>query len=116
MKQLGIEIYRFKTGTPARIDGRSIDFSQLEEQFGDEKVVPFSFETDRNSLTKEQVSCWLTSTNPTTHDIIRSNIDRSPLYSGAIEGTGPRYCPSIEDKVMKFPDKERHQVFIETEG
>jgi len=116
LKNLGIEIYRFKTGTPARIDKRSIDFSKMEEQFGDEKVVPFSFETDRSSLTKEQVSCWLTYTNETTHDIIRGNIDRSPLYSGAIEGTGPRYCPSIEDKVMKFPDKERHQVFIEPEG
>jgi len=116
LKNLGIEIYRFKTGTPARIDKRSIDFSKMEEQFGDEKVVPFSFETDRASLNKEQVSCWLTYTNTTTHDIIRSNIDRSPLYSGAIEGTGPRYCPSIEDKVMKFPDKERHQVFIEPEG
>jgi len=116
LKNLGIEIYRFKTGTPARIDKRSIDFSKMEEQFGDEKVVPFSFETDRESLNKEQVSCWLTYTNETTHDIIRTNIDRSPLYSGAIEGTGPRYCPSIEDKVMKFPDKERHQVFIEPEG
>ena len=116
LKNLGIEIYRFKTGTPARIDKRSIDFTKMEEQFGDEKVVPFSFETDRASLNKEQVSCWLTYTNTTTHDIIRSNIDRSPLYSGAIEGTGPRYCPSIEDKVMKFPDKERHQVFIEPEG
>ncbi len=116
LRNLGIEIYRFKTGTPARIDKRSIDFSKMEEQFGDEKVVPFSFETDRASLNKEQVSCWLTYTNETTHDIIRSNIDRSPLYSGAIEGTGPRYCPSIEDKVMKFPDKERHQVFIEPEG
>ena len=116
LKNLGIEIYRFKTGTPARIDKRSIDFSKMEEQFGDEKVVPFSFETDRNSLNREQVSCWLTYTNETTHDIIRGNIDRSPLYSGAIEGTGPRYCPSIEDKVMKFPDKERHQVFIEPEG
>ncbi len=116
LKKLGIEIYRFKTGTPARIDKRSIDFSKMEEQFGDEIVVPFSFETDRASLNKEQVSCWLTYTNETTHDIIRSNIDRSPLYSGAIEGTGPRYCPSIEDKVMKFPDKERHQVFIEPEG
>ena len=116
LKNLGIEIYRFKTGTPARIDKRSIDFSKMEEQFGDEKVVPFSFETDRASLNKEQVSCWLTYTNETTHDIIRENIDRSPLYSGAIEGTGPRYCPSIEDKVMKFPDKERHQVFIEPEG
>jgi len=116
LRNLGIEIYRFKTGTPARIDKRSIDFSKMEEQFGDEKVVPFSFETDRASLNKEQVSCWLTYTNETTHDIIRSNIDRSPLYSGAIEGTGPRYCPSIEDKVMKFPDKGRHQVFIEPEG
>ena len=116
LRKLGIEIYRFKTGTPARIDKRSIDFSKMEEQFGDERVVPFSFETDRASLNKEQVSCWLTYTNETTHDIIRSNIDRSPLYSGAIEGTGPRYCPSIEDKVMKFPDKERHQVFIEPEG
>ena len=116
LKNLGIEIYRFKTGTPARIDKRSIDFTKMEEQFGDEKVVPFSFETDRSALNKEQVSCWLTYTNTTTHDIIRSNIDRSPLYSGAIEGTGPRYCPSIEDKVMKFPDKERHQVFIEPEG
>ena len=116
LKNLGIEIYRFKTGTPARIDKRSIDFSKMEEQFGDEKVVPFSFETDRKTLNKEQVSCWLTYTNETTHDIIRGNIDRSPLYSGAIEGTGPRYCPSIEDKVMKFPDKERHQVFIEPEG
>ena len=116
LKNLGIEIYRFKTGTPARIDKRSIDFSKMEEQFGDEKVVPFSFETDRASLNREQVSCWLTYTNETTHDIIRGNIDRSPLYSGAIEGTGPRYCPSIEDKVMKFPDKERHQVFIEPEG
>ncbi len=116
LKNLGIEIYRFKTGTPARIDKRSIDFTKMEEQFGDEKVIPFSFETDRASLNKEQVSCWLTYTNTTTHDIIRSNIDRSPLYSGTIEGTGPRYCPSIEDKVMKFPDKERHQVFIEPEG
>ena len=116
LKKLGIEIYRFKTGTPARIDKRSIDFSKMEEQFGDEKVVPFSFETDPASLNKEQVSCWLTYTNETTHNIIRGNIDRSPLYSGAIEGTGPRYCPSIEDKVMKFPDKERHQVFIEPEG
>ena len=116
LKNLGIEIYRFKTGTPARIDKRSIDFTKMEEQFGDKKVVPFSFETDRNSLNREQVSCWLTYTNESTHEIIRGNIDRSPLYSGAIEGTGPRYCPSIEDKVMKFPDKERHQVFIEPEG
>lgn len=116
LKKLGIELYRFKTGTPARIDKRSIDFTKMEEQFGDDKAVPFSFETDPASMTKEQVSCWLTYTNEETHDIIRENIDRSPLYSGAIEGTGPRYCPSIEDKVMKFPDKERHQVFIEPEG
>lgn len=116
LRELGIELYRFKTGTPARIDRRSIDFSKMEEQFGDERVQPFSFETDPDSLTKPQVSCWLTYTNEETHDIIRRNIDRSPLYSGNIKGTGPRYCPSIEDKVMKFPDKERHQVFIEPEG
>ena len=116
LKKLGIEMYRFKTGTPARIDKRSIDFSQMEEQFGDEKVVPFSFTTDRSTLTKPQVSCFLTYTNETTHDIIRKNIDRSPLFSGNIKGTGPRYCPSIEDKVMKFADKEKHQVFIEPEG
>lgn len=116
LKKLGIELFRFKTGTPARIDRRSIDFSKMEEQFGDEKVQPFSFETDRASMTKEQVSCWLTYTTETTHEIIRNNIDRSPLYSGNIKGTGPRYCPSIEDKVMKFPDKDRHQVFIEPEG
>ena len=112
----GIEMYRFKTGTPARIDKRSIDFSVLEEQFGDEKVVPFSFTTDPDSLTKPQVSCWLAYTNEETHDIIKRNIDRSPLYSGVIHGTGPRYCPSIEDKVMKFADKDRHQIFIEPEG
>ncbi len=116
LKELGIEMYRFKTGTPARIDKRSIDFSKLEEQFGDEKVVPFSFTTKREDLTKEQVSCWLTYTNEKTHEIIRANIDRSPLYSGDIKGTGPRYCPSIEDKVVKFADKDRHQVFIEPEG
>ena len=116
LKKLGIEMYRFKTGTPARIDRRSIDFSQMEEQFGDEKVVPFSFTTDRSTLNKPQVSCYLTYTNETTHDIIRKNIDRSPLFSGSIKGTGPRYCPSIEDKVMKFADKEKHQVFIEPEG
>ncbi|MGN0505213.1 MAG: tRNA uridine-5-carboxymethylaminomethyl(34) synthesis enzyme MnmG [Lachnospiraceae bacterium] len=116
LKKLGIEMYRFKTGTPARIDKRSIDFSKMEEQFGDEKVQPFSFETDRHSMTKEQVSCWLTYTNETTHEIIRENIHRSPLFSGSIKGTGPRYCPSIEDKVVKFPDKDRHQVFIEPEG
>ncbi|HCL03798.1 MAG TPA: tRNA uridine-5-carboxymethylaminomethyl(34) synthesis enzyme MnmG [Lachnoclostridium phytofermentans] len=116
LKKLGIEMYRFKTGTPARIDKRSIDFSKMEEQFGDEKVVPFSFTNTPEDIDKEQVSCWLTYTNENTHDIIRDNIHRSPLYSGNIKGTGPRYCPSIEDKVVKFPDKERHQVFIEPEG
>jgi len=116
LKSLGIEIYRFKTGTPARIDSRSIDFTVMEEQFGDEKTVPFSFTTDPASLTKKQNSCWLTYTNEHTHDIIHANIDRSPLYSGFIQGTGPRYCPSIEDKVVKFADKDRHQVFIEPEG
>ncbi len=116
LKKLGIEMYRFKTGTPARVDKRSIDFSKMEEQFGDERVVPFSFSTDPDSIQKEQVSCWLTYTNTKTHEIIRDNIDRSPLFSGMIEGTGPRYCPSIEDKVMKFADKDRHQVFIEPEG
>ena len=109
-------MFRFKTGTPARVDKRSIDFSKMEEQFGDKRVVPFSFSTDPDSVQKEQVSCWLTYTNPATHQIIRENLDRSPLFSGVIEGTGPRYCPSIEDKVVKFPDKERHQVFIEPEG
>ncbi len=112
----GIELFRFKTGTPARVDKRSIDFSKMEEQFGDERVVPFSFSTDPESVQKEQVSCWLTYTNAETHRIIRENLDRSPLFSGVIEGTGPRYCPSIEDKVVKFPDKERHQVFVEPEG
>ena len=116
LMQHGITIRRFKTGTPARVDRRSIDFSKMEEQFGDERVVPFSFTTDPELVQKEQVSCWLTYTNEKTHEIIRSNIHRSPLYSGAIEGTGPRYCPSIEDKVMKFPDKDRHQVFVEPEG
>ena len=116
LKALGIEMYRFKTGTPARVDRRSIDFSKMEEQFGDDRVVPFSFTTDPESVQKEQVSCWLTYTNERTHEIIRENLDRSPLFSGAIEGTGPRYCPSIEDKVVKFPDKERHQVFVEPEG
>ena len=116
LKALGIEMFRFKTGTPARVDKRSIDFSKMEEQFGDERVIPFSFSTDPESVQKEQVSCWLTYTNPETHKIIKDNIDRSPLFSGMIEGTGPRYCPSIEDKVMKFADKERHQVFIEPEG
>lgn len=113
---LGIDVRRFKTGTPARIDKRSIDFSKMEEQFGDEKIVPFSFENRSEDLEREQVSCWLTYTNEETHKIIRENIDRSPLFSGAIEGVGPRYCPSIEDKVMRFADKDRHQVFIEPEG
>ena len=116
LKSHGIEVRRFKTGTPARVDKRSIDFSKMEEQFGDEIVVPFSFSTDPESVQKEQVSCWLTYTNQDTHKIIRDNIDRSPLFSGMIEGTGPRYCPSIEDKVVKFADKDRHQVFIEPEG
>lgn len=116
LKSLGIEIRRFKTGTPARMDKRSIDFSKMEEQFGDERVVPFSFSTDPESVQKEQASCWLTYTNEKTHEIIRGNLDRSPIYAGIIEGTGPRYCPSIEDKVVKFADKERHQVFLEPEG
>ncbi len=116
LKKLGIQMYRFKTGTPARIDRRSIDFSKMEEQLGDERVIPFSFATDPEEVQKEQVSCWLTYTNERTHEIIRENLDRSPLYSGIIEGTGPRYCPSIEDKVVKFADKNRHQVFIEPEG
>lgn len=114
--RLGVEMRRFKTGTPARMDGRTIDYSKMEEQFGDEKVVPFSFSTDPESVQIDQVSCWLTYTNEKTHDIIRANLDRSPIYAGIIEGTGPRYCPSIEDKVVKFADKERHQVFIEPEG
>ena len=116
LKALGIEMQRFKTGTPARMDKRSIDFSKMEEQFGDEKVVPFSFSTDPESVQIDQVSCWLTYTNEKTHEIIRNNLDRSPIYAGIIEGTGPRYCPSIEDKVVKFADKNRHQVFIEPEG
>ena len=116
LKKLGIEMYRFKTGTPARIDGRSIDYSKMEEQFGDKRVVPFSFTTDPASVQIRQVSCWLTYTNEKTHEIIRNNLNRSPLYSGMIEGTGPRYCPSIEDKVVRFADKNRHQVFIEPEG
>ena len=116
LKEMGIELRRFKTGTPARMDKRSIDFSKMEEQFGDERVVPFSFSTDPESIQKEQASCWLTYTNEKTHEIIRANLDRSPIYAGIIEGTGPRYCPSIEDKVVKFADKERHQVFIEPEG
>ena len=116
LKSLGIEMNRFKTGTPARIDKRSVDFSKMEEQKGDERVVPFSFTTDPDSVQIDQISCWLTYTNETTHEIIRNNLDRSPLFSGMIEGTGPRYCPSIEDKVVKFSDKKRHQVFIEPEG
>ncbi len=116
LKELGIKMYRFKTGTPARIDKNSVDFSKMEEQFGDEKVIPFSFTTDPKDVQIDQVSCWLTYTNPRTHEIIRKNLDRSPLFSGMIEGTGPRYCPSIEDKVVKFADKDRHQVFIEPEG
>ena len=116
LKNLGIEIRRFKTGTPARLDKRTIDFSKMEEQFGDEKIVPFSFSTNPKDIQKEQVSCWLTYTNEETHNIIRNNLDRSPIYAGVIEGTGPRYCPSIEDKVVKFADKERHQVFLEPEG
>ena len=116
LKALGIEMQRFKTGTPARMDKRSIDFSKMEEQFGDERVVPFSFSTDPESVQIDQVSCWPTYTNEKTHEIIRNNLDRSPIYAGIIEGTGPRYCPSIEDKVVKFADKNRHQVFIEPEG
>lgn len=116
LKKLGIEMYRFKTGTPARIDKNSIDFSKMEEQFGDERVVPFSFTTNPEDVQIEQASCWLTYTNEKTHEIIRANLDRSPLFSGMIEGTGPRYCPSIEDKVVKFADKNKHQVFIEPEG
>ncbi len=116
LKKLGIEMYRFKTGTPARIDGRTVDFEKMEEQKGDQKIIPFSFTTDPKTVQIDQVSCWLTYTNEKTHEIIRENLDRSPLYSGAIEGTGPRYCPSIEDKVVRFAYKNRHQVFIEPEG
>ena len=116
LKELGVHMYRFKTGTPARIDRNSIDFTKMEEQFGDERVVPFSFTTNPEEVQIDQVSCWLTYTNERTHEIIRENLDRSPLFSGMIEGTGPRYCPSIEDKVVKFADKDRHQVFIEPEG
>ncbi len=116
LEENGVKLRRFKTGTPARMDGRSIDYSKMEEQTGDERVVPFSFSTDPDSVQIEQVSCWLTYTNEKTHEIIRANLDRSPIYAGVIEGTGPRYCPSIEDKVVKFAEKERHQVFIEPEG
>jgi len=116
LKEAGIEIYRFKTGTPARIDKRTVDFSKLEEQKGDKEIIPFSFENIDKNIYREQISCWLTYTNHKTHKIIRDNLNRSPLYSGVIEGTGPRYCPSIEDKVVRFSDKERHQVFLEPEG
>ena len=116
LKNLGIDIRRFKTGTPARMDKRSIDFSKMEEQFGDKKIVPFSYSTNPEDIQIDQVSCFLTYTNEKTHEIIRANLDRSPIYAGIIEGTGPRYCPSIEDKVVKFADKERHQVFLEPEG
>ncbi len=116
LRKNGVELFRFKTGTPARIDKKSIDFTKMEEQFGDERVVPFSFTTDPEQVQINQASCWLTYTNEKTHQIIRDNLDRSPLYSGMIEGTGPRYCPSIEDKVVRFADKDRHQVFIEPEG
>ena len=116
LKKLGIDIVRFKTGTPARIDKASIDFSKMQEQKGDERVVPFSFTTNPDDVQIDQVSCWLTYTNEKTHKVIRDNIDRSPLYGGVIKSTGPRYCPSIEDKVVKFADKERHQIFVEPEG
>ncbi len=116
LKKLGIGLRRFKTGTPARMDGRSLDYSRMQEQKGDERVIPFSYSTDPEDVQIDQVSCYLTYTNEETHDIIRANLDRSPIYAGVIEGTGPRYCPSIEDKVVKFPDKDRHQVFIEPEG
>ena len=116
LQRIGVEFVRFKTGTPARLDGRTIDYSQMSEQFGDERIVPFSFTTDPEDIQKKQVSCWLTYTNEKTHEVIQSNLNRSPLYAGVIEGTGPRYCPSIEDKVVKFSDKDRHQVFIEPEG
>ena len=116
LKKLGISMRRFKTGTPARMDGRTIDYSKMEPQYGDEKIVPFSFENKPEDLEREQVKCWLTYTNEETHKVIKENLDRSPLYSGYIKGTGPRYCPSIEDKVVRFADKNRHQVFIEPEG
>lgn len=116
LRDAGIELVRFKTGTPARIDKRTIDFSKMQEQEGDVPVIPFSFTTDPDSVQKEQVKCYLTYTNEKTHEIIRANLDRSPLYSGIIEGTGPRYCPSIEDKVVRFSDKDRHQLFVEPEG
>lgn len=116
LKAMGIEMRRFKTGTPARMDKRSLDFSKMEEQFGDEKVVPFSFSTDPESVQKEQASCWLTYTNENTHEIIRNNLDRSPIYAGIIEGTGPRYCPSIEDKVVKFAEKRDIRYLLSRRG
>ena len=116
LKDNGVELYRFKTGTPARIDKRSVNFDVMEEQFGDEKIVPFSFTNKEEDIKREQISCWLTYTNEETHKIIRDNLDRSPIYAGVIEGTGPRYCPSIEDKVVRFSDRERHQLFVEPCG
>ena len=116
LKNLGIRLYRFKTGTPARMNKNSIDFSKMQPQYGDENIVPFSFENTPEDIKREQVLCWLTYTNEQTHNIIKQNLHRSPLYSGVIEGTGPRYCPSIEDKVVRFADKQRHQLFIEPEG
>lgn len=116
LEKAGIELVRFKTGTPARMDGRTVDYSKMTEQLGDERIVPFSFSTDKDAIQKEQVKCYLTYTNEKTHKIIRDNLDRSPLYAGVIEGTGPRYCPSIEDKVVRFADKEKHQIFVEPEG
>ncbi|OON98022.1 MAG: tRNA uridine-5-carboxymethylaminomethyl(34) synthesis enzyme MnmG [Epulopiscium sp. Nele67-Bin005] len=116
LEDLGIELRRFKTGTPARVDGRTVDIEQMEAQHGDEKIVPFSFENKSENMKKEQLPCYLTYTNLKTHEIIQNNLHRSPLYSGVIEGTGPRYCPSIEDKVVRFSDKERHQIFLEPEG
>lgn len=113
---LGIKLYRFKTGTPARIDKKTVDFSKMTPQYGDEKIVPFSFEDKAEDIARPQVECYLTYTNNQTHEIIRNNLHRSPLYAGVIEGTGPRYCPSIEDKVVRFSDKERHQIFVEPEG
>ena len=116
MTDAGIPLRRFKTGTPPRLDRKSIDFSKMSEQKGDEHIQPFSFTNTEEDIKREQISCWLTYTSEETHEIIHENIDRSPLYSGVIKGTGPRYCPSIEDKVMKFPDKDRHQLFVEPEG
>lgn len=116
LMDLGIKLYRFKTGTPARVDKKTVDFSKMTPQYGDEKIVPFSFEDKAEDIAREQVECYLTYTNNETHEIIRNNLHRSPIYAGVIEGTGPRYCPSIEDKVVRFSDKERHQIFVEPEG